>query len=80
MQEIRDFYDYDTFDDALHICAAEVEDIVDLSEPMNSDSYAEIDNETLTLSNALHQGYLEPFFQPGRIHMMAISCGPQHED
>ncbi|GFS53247.1 hypothetical protein TNCV_1035591 [Trichonephila clavipes] len=41
-----------------HISANEVQEIVDLSNPMNSDYGAEFDNETLikpiTLSNALH--------------------------
>ncbi|GFT40286.1 hypothetical protein TNCV_627771 [Trichonephila clavipes] len=45
-------------DDGLPICAIEVEEIVDLSEPINSDSNAEIDNEALfkivTFSKALH--------------------------
>ncbi|GFU75728.1 uncharacterized protein TNCV_1651881 [Trichonephila clavipes] len=34
------------FDDGRSMFATEVEEIVDLSEPMNSDSDAEIDNET----------------------------------
>ncbi|GFV83138.1 hypothetical protein TNCV_1898651 [Trichonephila clavipes] len=29
-------------------CAIEIQEIIDLSEPMNSDSDAEFDNETLT--------------------------------
>ncbi|GBN48308.1 hypothetical protein AVEN_168893-1 [Araneus ventricosus] len=52
-----DFNDYVTCDDGLSICASEVNEIADLSEPMNSDSDAEIDNETpiktATFSDAL---------------------------
>ncbi|GFT42303.1 hypothetical protein TNCV_1786171 [Trichonephila clavipes] len=40
------------------MCATEIQGIVDLSEPMNSDSDAKYENETLiktaTFSNALH--------------------------
>ncbi|GFV24371.1 uncharacterized protein TNCV_4539671 [Trichonephila clavipes] len=47
-----------TFDDELLICVTKIGEIVDLSEPMDSDYNAEIDNETLiktvTFSNALH--------------------------
>ncbi|GFV13373.1 hypothetical protein TNCV_767311 [Trichonephila clavipes] len=50
--------DYAKFDNGLPISATEVEKIVDLLKPMNSDSYAEIDNEiaiiTVLFSNALH--------------------------
>ncbi|GFW47720.1 hypothetical protein TNCV_2829101 [Trichonephila clavipes] len=42
----RYFNDCDTFDDRLPICVPEVEEIVDLSESMNRDSDAEMDNET----------------------------------
>ncbi|GFW80312.1 hypothetical protein TNCV_2944451 [Trichonephila clavipes] len=52
------FKDSVTFDDSLPIGATEVEEIVDLSLPMNSESDAEIDTEThiktATFSNALH--------------------------
>ncbi|GFT80679.1 hypothetical protein TNCV_2772991 [Trichonephila clavipes] len=41
------FEDYVTMDDELPIGATEVQEIADLSESMNSDSDAEIDNETL---------------------------------
>ncbi|GFW57779.1 hypothetical protein TNCV_2926981 [Trichonephila clavipes] len=37
-----------SFDDGLAISTTEVEEIVDLLEPMNSDSDAKFDNETLT--------------------------------
>ncbi|GFW19957.1 hypothetical protein TNCV_866631 [Trichonephila clavipes] len=47
-----------TFDDGLPIFATEVQETVDLSQAMNSDPDAEIENETLiktvTFLNALH--------------------------
>ncbi|GFX25082.1 hypothetical protein TNCV_2752571 [Trichonephila clavipes] len=50
--------DYVTFDDGLPTSATEVEETVDLSESMNSDSDAELDNETpidtVTFSNDFH--------------------------
>ncbi|GFX52639.1 hypothetical protein TNCV_4326531 [Trichonephila clavipes] len=50
--------DYATFDDGLPICATEIQEIVDLSEPMNNDSDAEIDNKTriktVTFANSTH--------------------------
>ncbi|GFX18278.1 uncharacterized protein TNCV_4305791 [Trichonephila clavipes] len=56
-----DFKDSETFDDGLPTCVTGVEEIVHLSKPMNSDSDAEIDNDTpvksVTFSNSLH--YLE---------------------
>ncbi|GFT95819.1 hypothetical protein TNCV_311721 [Trichonephila clavipes] len=58
MQEIfQNFTDYETFHDGLLICATEIEGIAHLTEPMNSDSDAETDNEipikTVAFSNAL---------------------------
>ncbi|GFW18176.1 hypothetical protein TNCV_4007161 [Trichonephila clavipes] len=54
----KDFNNYVSYDDELPTCATEIEDIVDLSQPMNSDSGAKIDNETLiktvTFSNVLY--------------------------
>ncbi|GFV85553.1 uncharacterized protein TNCV_3773771 [Trichonephila clavipes] len=49
---------YATFDDGLPICAAEVEEFVDLPEPMNINFNAEIYNgtsmKTFAFSNVLH--------------------------
>ncbi|GFT36240.1 hypothetical protein TNCV_1410681 [Trichonephila clavipes] len=49
---------YDTFDDGLSICATEVDEMVDLSEGMNSDSNTEIDHgtpiKTATFANVLY--------------------------
>ncbi|GFV68976.1 hypothetical protein TNCV_3247501 [Trichonephila clavipes] len=54
----QDVEDYDALDDKLPICATEVEEIVDLLEPMNGDSNAEIASETpiktVPFSNVLH--------------------------
>ncbi|GFT43483.1 hypothetical protein TNCV_815281 [Trichonephila clavipes] len=47
-----------TFDDELPICATEIQKIVDLSKPRNSDFDADTDNETIiksfTFSKASH--------------------------
>ncbi|GFW37020.1 hypothetical protein TNCV_5019181 [Trichonephila clavipes] len=55
---LRDFNDSVTFDDGLPIGTTEVQEIVDLSEPMNSNFDAEIDCETLSIAltfpNVLH--------------------------
>ncbi|GFX90925.1 hypothetical protein TNCV_3167561 [Trichonephila clavipes] len=52
------FNDYSTFDNRLFNCAIEVEEIVDLSEEMNSDSDADIVDEipikTVKFFDALH--------------------------
>ncbi|GFW59276.1 hypothetical protein TNCV_2910221 [Trichonephila clavipes] len=51
-------FDYATSEDGLPIWATEVDEIIDLLEPMNSDSDTEIDDEipikTATFSKALH--------------------------
>ncbi|GFT52402.1 hypothetical protein TNCV_502311 [Trichonephila clavipes] len=53
--------DYDTFVDGPSIYATEVQEIIDLSKPLNDDSVAEIDDgapiKTVPFSNDLH--YLE---------------------
>ncbi|GFT90916.1 hypothetical protein TNCV_2830251 [Trichonephila clavipes] len=53
-----DFNDYVTFADGLPISANEVEEIVDLSEPMNSDSDAEIDSETIIKNVTFFNTYI----------------------
>ncbi|GFU51852.1 hypothetical protein TNCV_3733611 [Trichonephila clavipes] len=44
---LQEFNDCVTFDDGLPMSATKVQKIISLSEPMNSDSDAEIDNESL---------------------------------
>ncbi|GFW08132.1 hypothetical protein TNCV_2978991 [Trichonephila clavipes] len=67
-----------TFDDGPPVCAAEVQEIVDLSESLDSDSDAEIADETpvktVTFSNALHcLGTVETYLMQRNINDAAFS-------
>ncbi|GBM76186.1 hypothetical protein AVEN_146107-1 [Araneus ventricosus] len=57
-----DFSNYVTSDDGLSICATEVNEIVVLSEPVNSNSDAEIDNETPIKTYLMQQDVNEVVF------------------